>query len=446
MPASACHWACGRRCDYGRAVASIEEVVNGYPGIDASVATYSRDRIDDILNDADCVQDMDLTVRTFGYRLDELTAQATRVRDAVAGIDGVSNTVVDLPVMEPTLEVTVDLDKAQAFGVKPGDVRRAAATILSGIEVGNLFEDQKVFEVVVKGTPGTGQSVTDVGRLLVGRPDGLAPVTLGEVADVRIVPSPNVIRHEGASRSIDVGIDISGRANGDVAREVRAAIRAMAFPIEYHAEVVSGYDDERTNQQLFLLVVGGALIGMFLVLQSAFGSWRLAAMVMLALPAALAGGVLAAAIDGDPLTLGTMVGFLVVFGLAARNGVLFAQHCHQLEDADVSRSSESVVAHAARDRLGPTLTSAVATAGMLVPLLFFGGQAGHEVVHPMIVVVLGGLVTSTLVGLTVIPSLYRRFGSRSETSRERFDLYPHQLLVEVPSVDAGARELQSVES
>ena len=206
--------------DYGRAVASIEEVVNGYPGIDASVATYSRDRIDDILNDADGVQDMDLTVRTFGYRLDELTAQATRVRDAVAGIDGVSNTVVDLPVMEPTLEVTVDLDKAQAFGVKPGDVRRAAATILSGIEVGNLFEDQKVFEVVVKGTPGTGQSVTDVGRLLVGRPDGLAPVTLGEVADVRIVPSPNVIRHEGASRSIDVGIDISGRANGDVAREV----------------------------------------------------------------------------------------------------------------------------------------------------------------------------------------------------------------------------------
>ena len=145
--------------DYERTVASIDEVVNGYPGIETSVLTYGRDRINDILLEADGIDGMDLTVRTFGYRLDEITAQATRVREALSNIVGVSDTVIELPVMEPTLEVTVDLDKAQAFGVKPGDVRRAAATVLSGIEVGNLFEDQKVFEVVVRGTPDTGHSL-----------------------------------------------------------------------------------------------------------------------------------------------------------------------------------------------------------------------------------------------------------------------------------------------
>ena len=211
--------------DHERAVAAVEEVVQGYPGIDKSVLTYGRDRINDILAEADGIEGMDLTVRTFGYRLDQLTFQSSRVRNALAELDGVSKIVTEFPVMEPTLEVTVDLDKAQAFGVKPGDVRRAAATVLSGIEVGNLFEDQKVFEVVVRGTPDTGRSLTDVNRLLIARPDGLSPVTLDEVADVQIVPSPNVIRHEGASRSIDVGLEISGRDVGDVARDIARRCR-----------------------------------------------------------------------------------------------------------------------------------------------------------------------------------------------------------------------------
>lgn len=433
--------------DYERTVASIEDVVSGYPGMDKTVLTYGRDRINDVLVDADGIDGKDITVRTFGYRLDEITAQANRVRDAVANIDGVSNTMIELPVMEPTLEVTVDLDKAQAFGVKPGDVRRAAATVLSGIEVGNLFEDQKVFEVVVRGTPDTGRSLTDVRRLLIGRPDGLAPVTLGEVATVHIVPSPNVIRHEGASRSIDVGVDVSGRDRSDVARDIRATLQGMVMPIEYHAEVVGGYDDAQSNRQLFLLVVAGVLLGIFLVMQSAFGSWRLAALVLVALPGALTGGVFAAIIDGDALSIGTLVGFLVLFGLAARNSVLFAQRCHQLEDADDGSSSDELVARAARHRLAPTLTSAVATAFMLLPLVFFGGQAGHEIVHPMIVVVIGGLVTTTLFSLAVVPSLYGRFGPRSQASRERFDLYPeHHVYEEDLGVLAAPRELQSVDS
>jgi Cu/Ag efflux pump CusA len=432
--------------EYDETVAAVEDVVNGYPGIEKSVLTYGRDRIDDILGEPDGVEGKDLTVRTFGYRLDEITTQATRVRELVASIDGVADTTIELPVMEPTLEVSVDLDRAQAFGIKPGDVRRAAATVLSGIVVGNLFEDQKVFEVVVRGTPDTGRSITDVGRMLVTAPGGGTPVQLDQVADVRIVPSPNVIRHVGASRSIDVGIDVSGRDLGSVASDIEDAIGGLVFPIEYHAEVLDDYADRQSDRQTFLAVVAAALIGIFLLLQSAFGTWRLAAVGLVALPGALAGGVVAAVVDGDRVSIGTLVGFLVLFGIAARHSVLLVHGCHELEDAEGGTSDAAYITRAAGERLAPTITSAATTALALLPLLFFGGQAGHEVVHPMAAVILGGLVTSTALTLVVVPALYARFGSRSPESRERFDLYPEHAVadeLEVTVASGGPRTAES---
>jgi len=412
--------------DYASTLDAVERVVNGYPGIESSVLTYGRDRIDDVLGDPDGVEGADVTVRTFGYTLDEIKTQATRVREAVAGIDGVDSTTIELPVMEPTLEVVVDLDRAQEFGVKPGDVRRAAATVLSGIEVGNLFEDQKVFEVVVRGTPETSRSLSDVGEVLVDRPGGGDPVALAEVAEVRIVPSPNVIRHVGVSRSMDVGVDVGGRDVDDVAEDIEAAIQGLQFPIEYHAEVLGDYADRQSDRLVFLGVAGAALLGIFLILQAGFGSWLLAVLVFVALPGALTGGVLAALVDRDPLSIGTLAGFLVLYGLAARNSITFVQRCHQLEDGNGALAAREHVGLAARERLAPTLTGAVTAFVALLPLLFFGGSAGHEVIHPMAVVVLGGLVTVTAFSLFVVPSLYGRFGNRSEASRERFELYSAQ--------------------
>jgi CzcA family heavy metal efflux pump len=407
--------------DYEASVDAVEEVVNGYPGIDGSVLTYAQQRIEDILKTPDGVEGKDLTVRVFGQDLDTLRTQAQAVEAAIAGVDGVEAPRLELPVREPTLEVEVDLDRAQALGIKPGDVRRAAATTLSGIEVGNLFERQKIFEVVVWGTPDTRNSIHNVRELLIDTPDG-AQVPLDDVADVRVTPSPNVIRHEDVSRNVDLGVDVRGRDLGAVADDIEDRIRDLSFPLEYHAELLGDFEDEQAGRRTFIGVTAAAALGIFLVLQAAFGSWRLASVAFLALPGALTGGVLAALVDGDLVSIGSLMGFLAVLGLAARHTVLLARRCHELEDDDGLAFGPALVRRAARERFAPTVTTTVTAAAMLLPLLFFGGRAGHELVHPMAAVVLGGLVTSTLFSLLVVPALYLRFGLRPEGDRERFDM------------------------
>jgi Cu/Ag efflux pump CusA len=317
--------------------------------------------------------------------------------------------------------VEVDLDRAQALGINPGDVRRTAATVLSGIEVGNLFEEQKVFEVVVRGTPAVRSSLTDVQQLLIDTPDG-GQVRLDDVADVRVTPTANVIRHEDVSQYVDLGVDVSGRDIDAVAGDIEDRIQALDFPLEYHAELLGDYSDEQSARLSFILLAVGAAIGVFLLLQAAFSSWRLASVVALALPAALAGGAVAALVDGDDVTIGTIAGFLGVFALAVRHTLLFVRRCRDLEDVDGVPFGPEVVRRASDARFGPTVTSVVATGLAVLPLLFFGGDAGHEIVHPMVVVLLGGLITSTALVLFVLPTVYLRFGSRREVDRERFDV------------------------
>ena len=432
--------------DYDQALASIDEVVNGYPGIEKSVMTYGRDRIDDIIGRTEGIAGKDLTVRTFGYDLDELAIQSNIVRDEIAKIDGVKDLVVQLPVQQPTLEIEVDLDKAEELGIKPGDVRRAAATVLSGIVVGNLFEDQKVFEVVVQGAPELSKNLTNVQQLLIHPPDGSPPVRLDEVANVQIVAMPNVIRHEAVARSIDVGVDVGGRDINAVAKDIKATLLGMSFPLEYHAELLPEYQDRQSSQMNFFVLLAASLLGIFLLLQAAAGSWRMAYVLVLALPAALTGGVLAAVIDGDLVSIGTIVGFFAVLGLAARHCVLFVHRCHDLEDEGDGETRGDIVRRAVHERLAPTLTATLTTAALLLPLLFFGGQAGHEIVHPMAAVILGGLVTSAAINLFVVPALYQRFGSRNEAHREQIDLFIDLAVAERSEPVVATEALRTVDA
>ncbi|MDQ3145958.1 MAG: efflux RND transporter permease subunit [Actinomycetota bacterium] len=407
--------------DYERTKDSIEEVVNGYPGVDRSVLTYGRERIEDVLKTPDGVEGKDLTVRVFGQDLEVLRSRAEEVEAVVAGVDGVEDPRLVLPVLEPTLQVEVDLERAQFLGISPGDVRRTAATALSGTVVGNLFDRQQIFEVVVWGTPETRNSLDNVRQLLIETPAG-GQVRLDEVADVAVTPSPNVISHDDVSRNIDVGVNVNGRDLGAVASDIREGIRAINFPIEYHAELLGDYEDSQAARRTFIAVTAAAVLGIFLLLQAAFGSWRMASVAILALPGALAGGAVAALVDGDAVTVGSVAGFVAVLGLAVRHSLLFARRSQELEDHDGVAYGPELVRRAAADRLEPTLISAVTTGLVFLPLLFFGGLAGHELVHPMAAVVLGGLVTSTLVSLFVVPALYLRFGLRSEGGREQFDM------------------------
>ena len=395
--------------DYDGTVASIREVVGGYPGLDGEVLTYPKKRIDAVLGDAGD----GLTVRVYGQDLEVLRSKAEEVRQAVAGVDGTANQQVQRLVEEPTLEIEVDLAKAQQVGIKPGDVRRAAATMLSGIQVGNLFEEQKVFDVVVWGAPEVRSSLTSVRELMVDVPGG-GQVQLDEVADVRVKPALSVIRHENVSRSIDVTASVSGRSLGSVASDVEAALGNVQFPLEYHAEVLGNATDEQAAQRRTLAIAAIAALLIFLLLQAAFGSWRLATAAFLTLPMALVGGLLAVLATGGVLSLGALIGFVLVLGIAARNLVTLVSHLQHLEREEGEAFGPALVLRGALERLSPILFTAVATALVLVPLLVLGNVPGQEILQPMAVAVLGGLVTATLLNLFVAPALYLRFGSDAE--------------------------------
>jgi CzcA family heavy metal efflux pump len=395
--------------DYDGTVASIREVVGGYPGLDGEVLTYPKKRIDAVLGDAGD----GLTVRVYGQDLEVLRSKAEEVRQAVAGVDGTANQQVQRLVEEPTLEIEVDLAKAQQVGIKPGDVRRAAATMLSGIQVGNLFEEQKVFDVVVWGAPEVRSSLTSIRELMVDVPGG-GQVQLDEVADVRVKPALSVIRHENVSRSIDVTASVSGRSLGSVASDVEAALGNVQFPLEYHAEVLGNATDEQAAQRRTLAIAAIAALLIFLLLQAAFGSWRLATAAFLTLPMALVGGLLAVLATGGVLSLGALIGFVLVLGIAARNLVTLVSHLQHLEREEGEAFGPALVLRGALERLSPILFTAVATALVLVPLLVLGNVPGQEILQPMAVAVLGGLVTATLLNLFVAPALYLRFGSDAE--------------------------------
>jgi Cu/Ag efflux pump CusA len=311
------------------------------------------------------------------------------------------------------VEIEVDLEKGQRYGLKPGDVRRAEAVLLSGLQVGDLFQEQKVFDVVVWGAPETRTSPTSIRDLLLDTPGG-GHVRLGDVADVRIVSQPSVIKRDAVSRYLDVEATVHGRDFDAVAREIESRLHEIDWPLEYHATVLGDYAERRAAQARVTALAIAAAIGIFLLLQACFESWRLATVGFIALPAALVGGVLVAVLAGGTLSLGSLLGLLAVLGLAARNSVALIHRCQHLEQRNGETFGPELVVRAARERFGPIVITAVTTAAALLPFALFGGIAGLEVVHPMALVVLGGLVTSTLLCLFVIPALCLRFGSRPE--------------------------------
>jgi Cu/Ag efflux pump CusA len=411
------------KADYDRTVAAVRQVAGGYPGLSHDLVTYPEEQIRRVQTGAN----EPLVVRIFGEDLQVLRSKAEEVRQAIGAVDGVVSPQVDVQPQEPTVEIEVDLAAAQKRGIKPGDVRRAAAVQLSGVTVGNIFEEQKVFDVTVWSTPQTRHSLGNIADLLIDTPGG-GKVRLGEVAAVRVVPSPTVIKHDDVSRYLDVTAGVHGRALDAVTRDVRQRLRSIQFPLEHHAAVLGGYAAQQQQRQRVLSLAVAAAIVILLLLQAAFGSWRLAWLVFLSLPLALVGGLLAAfAVGGGEVTsLGSFAGLFTVLGIAVRNGVLLVGHLQRLERQPGEASEVELVLRGTRERFAPTALSALAVGLPLVPLVLLGSLPGLEVVRPLAVVILGGLVTTTLVGLLLVPVLYLRFAPRAqpETSEAALRLSP----------------------
>jgi CzcA family heavy metal efflux pump len=409
------HWiSIDPSVDYDKTLAAIRKVISRYPGIYHDVETYLNERIDEVLVGSS----NDVVVRIFGPDLGVLRTKAEEVRKTLAEVDGAVDVHSEIQVDVPHVQVKVDLVKAQRYGLKPGDVRRAAATLVAGTEVSDIHRDGKVYDVMVWGTPNTRENVGSIRDLLISTPNG-DQVHLGDVADVSILPTPNLIARENNSRRIDVSLNVSGRDLGAVVNDVNRRLQEINFPLEYHAEVLGEYQERQAAQGRLLGFGIAAAFGVFLILQIAFGNWRMATLAFFTLPSALVGGILAAFATGGVISLGSLVGFFTVFGIAARNGIMLINHYQHLEREEGVPFGSGLVLQGARERLAPILMTALAAGLALVPLVIFGDIPGQEIEHPMALVILGGLITSTVLNLFIVPSLYLRFGKNKSLLPQR---------------------------
>jgi CzcA family heavy metal efflux pump len=395
------------KTDYDKTLASVAAVLTRYPGVYRDSLTYLNERVEEVLTGAK----EPLVVRVYGEDLKVIRAKAAEIQHKVAAIRGVAYAHTDLQVDEPQIEVEVNLAKAARYGLKPGDVRRAASTMVAGEEVGDVFRAGKAYDTVVWTTPSTRSSVSAISELPINTASG-GVIRLAEVALVTVGPVPNVIEREHDSRRIDVAASVQNRDLGSVANDVKAAIAAIPFDRGYHAEVIGEYQERQSAQDTLLRNALLALVAILLLLQVSFGSWRLASLTLLTLPMALVGGVLAAFLGGGVISLGSLVGFFTVFGISARNGILLINHCQHLEKYEGQTFGPQLVIRGARERLSPILMTSLATGLAVVPLVILGDRPGHEIEYPLAIVILGGLLTSTLLNLYVVPSLYLRFGQR----------------------------------
>ncbi len=400
------------KADYGGTLVAIQDMVDAYIGMDHEVQTYLHQTLSQLqTGDSD-----GFTVRVYGEDYKVLLNEVEKVRQTVAGIAGVVEAQSVLPVERPTIAIEVDLSIAQQFGVKPGEVRRAATTLLSGIHVGSIFEEQKIFDVVVRSTPEIRQSLTDIRKLLIDTPNG-GHVRLGEVADVRIESAPTVIQREAISPFLDVVFNVHGRNARSVLKDVDTAMQNHNFPLEYHAEVKDDYLVQQKSQMVVLIAGVIAVFGIFLLLQAVSESWRLAVAIFSSLLAALVGCVLAAFLSATTITLTTFFGLFAVLGIGVRNSVLLIKH-YQILEQEGEVFGPGLLLRGSRERLAPILMTSLTTGLALLPFVLFGNFPGNEITHSMVIVILGGLVTSTLVSLFVLPALYLQYGAGRESNLE----------------------------
>jgi Cu/Ag efflux pump CusA len=409
--------------NFGETEQAVRDVVQGYPGITHNVLNYSQQTIGEMRSSLEA----GFAVRVYGTEMPILREKAEEVRKALENVEGVKNPAINATATTPIVEVEVNLEAANKFGIKPGDARRAAAALMQGIVVGNLFEDQKVFEVVVRGAVDVRDDLTSIRELLLDAPNG-GHVQLGQIADVRMVPNEVVIQHDDTSRRIDVVADVSGRPLADIQQDIEAAVKKIQFPLEYHAEIPAKYSQLRDADTLVLWLGVAALLGVLLLLQTAVRSWKLALAIFLSLPAALAGAAIAGWIGEASLSWMSMTAFAAVLAIASRNAALLTARVDELWLDSHQESRADVVMMAARERVAPILKSALITLLVLIPPCLLGGTLSQALMAPMLLIIAGGVVTTTLVGLFVLPLLTLWFGP-STAPEEWSEVYESEVPV-----------------
>jgi len=397
----------GRDVDYDATVKKIQEVVAGYPGLHRDVLTYLRERVKEVLTGAHAT----IVVRISGPELAGLRQAARQVEAALKSIPGVAELKVEAQVLVPQISIRMRPEQAALHGLTERDLRRAESIYVNGLKVGEVYEGQAIHDVTVWSEAPVRDDLSALRELLVDTPTG-GRVPLQDVADLAIVPAPNAIRREGATRCIDVTCNVEGRDLGSVAADIREKLKTVKFEPGYYPKTMGEYAAQEAARTRLSILAVLALVIILVLLQSDFQSPRLVAVVFLSLPFSLIGGIAGIALGGGVISLGSVVGFVAVLGIAARNGIMLVSHYRHLQEDEGLEFGPELVLRGASERLVPILMTALTAMLALVPIVWGGNLPGYEIEYPMALVILGGMLSSTVLSLFLLPTFYLWLGRR----------------------------------
>jgi CzcA family heavy metal efflux pump len=397
--------------NYPQVQADLNKIAQSYPGAFSDVQTYLHERIDEVLTNGTTE---DVAVYIYGSDINKLYALGNQIAAKMGALPGLTD-VTPAPLdLIPEIDVTPIPSVDAKYGLSPGDVRRDAAVLMASEPVSTISQPNDTEVVGVWSTPATRNSLNALKVLPIDTATG-GHEPLGTLATITIEPTPSQIIRDNSVRMQEVDADLTpGASLSAISGEVNKMIATTQLPAGYKMVLQGEILEDETAQHHFIEYGIVALIVILLLLQTAFRSWRLTAILLLTLPMALVGGVLIAWISLDSVTLGALVGFFTVLGIAARNGILLIAHFRHLEEEEGMTFGRDLVIKGAMDRLAPILMTALATALALSALVFNGDRPGQEIEYPMAIVILGGLLTSTLLNLFVLPTLYLAFGKKRE--------------------------------
>jgi CzcA family heavy metal efflux pump len=384
----------------------IRERLAVLSGISISIGQPISHRLDHLLSGVRA----QIAVKVFGEDLATLRQKAAEIEAAMAGVAGVVDLQTERQVLVPQLQVRVDRERASMYGVQAGALNQWLETALAGRTVGQVLEGQFGYDLVVRMPDALRGRPEAIRTLLVDTPSG-AKVPLEALADIDETWGPNQIQHEDAQRRIVVSANVSGRDLGAVVRELETRVgEQVDMPAGYYVTFGGQFESQRSASRALALLSLLSFAAMFTVLYTHFRSSRIVLQILINIPIALIGAVLAVLLTGGVFSIASMIGFITLTGIASRNTIMMISHYLHLMRYEGERFTKQMIIRGSLERLVPVLMTALTAGLALVPLVLSKGQPGKEILYPVATVILGGLLTTTLLDMLVTPAVFWLFG------------------------------------
>ncbi len=387
-------------------LADIRDKLAVVPGVTTNVGQPISHRLDHLQSGVRA----QIAVKLFGDDLATLRSKAEEIRNAIQTVEGTADVSVERQVLIPQVRFNVDRIRAAQYGLQPGEITRTLETALNGKTVSQVIEGARRYDVVVRFDEASRGSLDALKNVTVDTPQG-TQIPISAVANIEEIPGPNQILRENTKRRIVVGANVAGRDLGSVVSDIQTRVAAqVTLPEGYFLQYGGQFQASQEATRTLSLLTIFSLVAIFFLLIKALGDWRSAAQVMVNIPLALIGAVWALHLSGGVFSIATMVGFISLVGITSRNGIMMISHYIHLMREEGEDFTEKMIIRGSLERLVPVLMTALTAGLSLIPFILAADAPGKEILHPLAVVVLGGILTSTLLDQIVTPAIFYKFG------------------------------------